>query len=131
MPRKAQYILLFLLCLVLYEVYLIVYHRWQDYQIDTYIRTIESDTERLRTNLESNKDRLAMVQTNAWIDKTIKKTQNRKNPGEEVFLLIANSELAGESEPATPPMSENTPTSGMEPYQKWIYYGFGVNLLER
>jgi predicted ATP-grasp superfamily ATP-dependent carboligase len=80
MPSKAPYIFLALLVIVLYEVYSIVYYRWQDYQIDTYIRTVQSDTNRLKNSLEEKRAHLAMVQTNAWIDKTIKKTQNRKNP---------------------------------------------------
>jgi hypothetical protein len=72
-----------------------------------------------------------MVQTNAWIDKTIKKTQNRKNPWEEVFLLVAQEDISDEGESSTATGKISTATTGMRPYQKWIYYGFGVNVLEQ
>lgn len=80
MVQKASYFFLALLALVVYEVYLIVYYRWQDYRIEAYIETLEGENERLRAGIDAKRAHLTTVRTLAWVDKTIKKTQNRKNP---------------------------------------------------
>jgi len=129
-PSRFQYILALLLLVIVYEVYLVVYYKYQDFQVNTYMENIETENVRLYDRIESKKEYLATVQTNAYTDRIMKASQNRKNPGEEAIFLVDQKEVSNYvpldtatiiAERPTP-----SPTAGMTNRQKWEYHLFGL-----
>lgn len=130
MLSRFQYILAALLLVIVYLVYLVVYYKYQDFQVNTYMESIEKDNLRLYERIEAKKDYLATVQTNAYTDRIMKSSQNRKNPGEEPIFLVDEKEVSNYTpldtagiiaERLTP-----SPTAGMGNREKWAYYLFGI-----
>ena len=130
MLSRFQYILAFLLLIIVYEVYLVVYYKYEDFQVNTYMESIEKDNLHLYERIETKKDYLATVQTNAYIDKIMKSSQNRKNPGEEAIFLVDQKEVSNYTNLDTASIiSERvapSPTIGMTNREKWAYYLLGV-----
>ena len=94
MPSRFQYILALLILVIVYEVYLVVYYKYQDFQVNMYMENIEKENLRLYERIESNKDYLATIQTHAYTDRIMKSSQNRKNPGEEAIFLVDQKEVS-------------------------------------
>lgn len=128
MLSRFQYILALLLIVIMYEVYLVVYYKYQDFQVNTYMESIEKDNLRLYDRIEAKKNYLATVQTNAYTDKVMKSSQNRKNPGEEPIFLVDQKEVSSYTNlDTTNIIAERTIPSltvGMDNRQKWAYYLF-------
>ncbi len=131
---RMQYILAGLLLMIVYEVYLVVYYKYQDFQVNTYMSSLEQENVRLYDRIESKKSYFASVQTNAYIDRIMKSSQNRKNPGEEVVFLVDEKEVANYKplDTATIIAERKIPskTLGMSNREKWALYIFGVDIRE-
>lgn len=93
MKKRYQYILFCLLVLIVYEVYLVVLYKYKDFQINSYLSFITAENGKIEESIEKKKERLAFVKTNAFLDKIAKTSQNKKNPGEEVIVLVTNEEV--------------------------------------
>lgn len=93
MKKRYQYILFFLLVLIVYEVYLVVLYKYKDFQINSYLSYIVTENGKIEESIEQKKERLAYVKTNAFLDKIAKTSQNKKNPGEEVVVLVTDEEV--------------------------------------
>lgn len=131
MPSRFQYILALLILVIVYEVYLVVYYKYQDFQVNMYMENIEKENLRLYERIESNKDYLATIQTHAYTDRIMKSSQNRKNPGEEAIFLVDQKEVSNYVTLDTAKIIADRPipsvTSWMSNRQKWGYYLFGLS----
>lgn len=97
MRTHFLYILIGLVFFILYEIYLIGFYKYQDFQINSYVATLESSNTLIeRRNRE--KDLLnTYIRTRAYQSLVAKATQNKKLPGEEVINIVNESDVAGNS----------------------------------
>lgn len=93
MRIKSQYILFTLILVVVYLIYLIVLYKYRDFQVHSYIDSLLGENAKLEQTIEEKKDYLAHINTNAFLDKVAKTSQNRKNPGEEVVFLVSKDDV--------------------------------------
>ena len=130
-----QYILALLILVIVYLVYLVVYYKAQDFQVNTYMQSLEAENLRIYESIEKKKEYYASVQTNAYLDRIMKSSQNRKDPGEEVVFLIDEKEVADYKKLDTANImlsaqKQLSKTYGMSNREKWVYYLFGVDIRE-
>lgn len=130
MKNRMRYILGLLILVIVYEVYLVVYYKYQDFRVNTYMRNLEAENARISERIEKKKEYYASVQTNAYLDRIMKSSQNRKNPGEEVLFLVDEKEVSDYKKLNTDEaiMGEKkmqSPTYGMSNSEKWRYYLLG------
>lgn len=134
MKKHYQYILFLLLILIVYEVYLVVLYKYKDFQINSYLSYITMENEKIEESIEQKKQHLAYVKTNAFLDKIAKTSQNQRNPGEEVIVLVTNEEVEEYKRIDTNKQmiggikQEVSKTLGMTNGEKWIYYIFHTDL---
>ena len=133
MRIKSQYILFALILMVVYLIYLIVLYKYRDFQVNSYIDSLLGENTKLEQTIEEKKDYLAHINTNAFLDKVAKTSQNRKNPGEDVVFLVSKDDVeAYKKIDVEKQMMGNdktvSPTQGMSNYEKWIYFIFKVDL---
>ncbi len=134
MKKRYQYILFFLLVLIVYEVYLVVLYKYKDFQINSYLSYIVTENGKIEESIEQKKERLAYVKTNAFLDKIAKTSQNKKNPGEEVVVLVTDEEVEEYKRIDTSKQmilwsrQEVSKTLGMTNQEKWIYYIFHTDM---
>lgn len=127
MKPRYQYVLAVLILIAVYEMYLIVWYKYRDFQINAYIGVLNTENSKVETNIERKKRYLAYVKTNAYLDRVAKASQNRKNPGEEAIFLVDAEDVKNYakldvertivSEP-----KKTSPTIGMSNREKWFYY---------
>jgi hypothetical protein len=130
MQSRIQFVLAALLCIIMYETYLVVYYKYQDYQVNTYITTLEKQNQSYFNSIAVKKKYLASVQTNAYIDRMMKTSQNRRNPGEDVVFLVDKKSVADYRPINTSEIIAErkikSETIGMTTREKWAYYLFGI-----
>lgn len=80
MKPRYQYALVLLILIAVYEMYLIVFYKYRDFQINAYIGVLGTENSKVEANIERKKRYLAYVKTNAYLDRVAKASQNRKNP---------------------------------------------------
>lgn len=134
MKKRYQFILFCLLILIVYEVYLVVLYKYKDFQINSYISYITGENTKIEQSIEEKKDHLAYVKTNAFLDRVAKASQNKKNPGEELIVLVTpeeveeykkidtNKQIIGEVQ------TMHSKTYGMTNQEKWIFYIFHTDM---
>jgi hypothetical protein len=134
MKKRYQYILCILLILIVYEIYLVVLYKYKDFQINSYLSYIIKENSQVENSIDKKKERLAYVQTNAFLDKIAKTSQNKKNPGEEVIVLVTNEEIeeykridTNKQMTGNTSRKEASRTTGMTNPEKWIYYIFHID----
>lgn len=133
MKKRYQYILFVLLVLIVYEIYLVVLYKYKDFQINSYLSYITADNGKIEGSIEKKKEHLAYVKTNAFLDKIAKTSQNKKNPGEEVIVLVTDEEVEEYKRIDTNKQmiggarQEISKTLGMTNGEKWVYYIFHID----
>lgn len=94
------------------------------------MENIEKESIRLYDRIESKKEYLATVQTNAYTDRIMKASQNRKNPGEEAIFLVDQKEVSDyvalDTATIIAERAVASPTAAMNNRQKWGYHLFGL-----
>lgn len=134
MKKRYQYILFCLLLLILYEVYLVVLYKYKDFQINSYLLSITGENKKIEESIEQKKEYLAYARTNAFLDKIAKTSQNKKNPGEEVVVLVTDEEVEEYKRIDTNKQmvggvgKEVLKTVGMTNGEKWVYYIFHTDM---
>lgn len=89
------YILILLVFFILYELYLIGFYKYQDFQINSYVTSLES-TNTIIERRNHEKDLLnTYIRTRAYQSLVAKATQNKKLPGEEVINIVEQSDIDG------------------------------------
>lgn len=80
MRTHFLYILIALVFFILYELYLIGFYKYQDFQINTYVTTLENTNANIEKR-NNEKDLLnAYIRTPAYQTLVAKATQNKKLP---------------------------------------------------
>lgn len=137
MKKRYQYILFILLITIVYEVYLVVLYKYKDFQINSYITYVTNESDKIVKSTQEKKDYLSYIKTNAFLDRMAKSSQNKKNPGEILTVLVTPEEaeeykkidtdkqIIGEIYSAT-----RSRTYGMTNVEKWAYYIFHTDLRE-
>lgn len=86
----------------MYLIVLIARDRYEDFQINSYISTLEYEKRLLTKKISLKQEELAYTYTPSYIDKAAKTSQNLKNPGEVVYIFPESTDQSDEppSEPA-------------------------------
>lgn len=132
MKPRYQYALALLILIAVYEMYLIVWYKYRDFQINAYIGVLNVENSKVETNIERKKRYLSYVKTNAYLDRVAKASQNRKNPGEEAVFLVDSDDVKNYAKIDVDRaiIGDNrkpSPTIGMSNREKWFYYVFKVD----
>ncbi len=127
MRTNFIYILIVLIIIILYEFYLVGFYKYQDFQINNYIASLEkSNADILARNTQKESDN-TYIRTKAYQDFVLKATQNRKLPGEDVINIVEQSDVTGNENIDVNAMifqvkkTEESPTKWMTNPQKWLY----------
>ena len=133
MRKKYQYILFTLIIIIVYELYLIFSFKYIDIQKDSIIVLTQKEIEQRQKDLAQKKKYFDYVNSQAYKDKVIKTSQNKKNPWEEVVFVVTkeDADLYKKIDVDKQIYQQNeakSPTYNMSNRQKWIYYIFKVDL---
>lgn len=80
MRTHFVYILIALVFFIIYELYLIAFYKYQDFQINTYVSSLETTNTSIERR-NSEKELLnAYIRTSAYQSLVAKATQNKKLP---------------------------------------------------
>ena len=136
MHRHQQYILFALIALIVYLVSLILQYTYRDFEINAYRDTITQDNVRTKELVSERESERAYVQTNAYVDRIMKASQDRKDPGEDIVILVDNRDVANNQPLDVMKTISETHQTTNHPYtqgrtneEKWLYYVFGVQVV--
>jgi hypothetical protein len=121
------YILIALVAVILYELYLIGFYKYQDFQTNTYIESLDTvNTEMSLRNASKEKLNL-YIRTKAYQGYVAKATQNKKLAGEEVTNVVDEASMKGNENIDVSDVlfqiqkKEDSPTKNMTNQEKWWY----------
>ncbi len=132
MASHFRYILVCLIFFLIYEVYLIGYYEFQQYQTNAYVDTLESINRQITERNENKIELTAYIRTPAYQSFVAKATQNKKLPGEEVTNIVdeanirANENIDVNEVITTVQKQEASPTKNMSNPEKWKYIFFNM-----
>jgi len=127
MNSKFRYILVGLIFILIYEVYLVVYYEYEQYQTNSYVSSLEKINEKIAERNEKKQELTLYIRTHAYQSYVAKATQNKKLPGEEVTNIVDESSVkANESIDVNQVISSTkalvqSPTRNMTNPEKWKY----------
>lgn len=130
MNSKFRYILVWLIFILIYEVYLVVYYEYEQYQTNSYVSSLEKINATIALRNEKKQDLTLYIRTNAYQSYVAKATQNKKLPGEEVTNIVDESSMkANESIDVnevinTTKAQMQSPLRNMSNPEKWRYIFF-------
>lgn len=127
MRTHFLYILIALVFFILYELYLIGFYKYQDFQINTYVTTLENTNANIEKR-NNEKDLLnAYIRTPAYQTLVAKATQNKKLPWEEVINIVEASDIEWNAPIDVRKViydvqkKESSPMKDMSNPEKWRY----------
>ncbi len=95
MRTHFVYILIALVFFILYELYLIGFYKYQDFQINNFVTSLEHINDSISMK-NSEKDLLnTYIRTKAYQSLIAKATQNKKLAGEDVINIVEQSDVEG------------------------------------
>ena len=127
MNNKFRYILVALIAILIYEVYLVVYYEYEQYQTNNYVTSLNKINEEILDRNAIKQELTLYSRTNAYQSYVAKATQNKKLPWEEVTNIIDAENLsANENIDVNTVMSEakakaESPMRNMKNHEKWFY----------
>lgn len=128
MHGRFLYILVALITAILYEFYLIGFYKYQDFQTNSYVHSLEEANASIE-NRNREKDLLNLyIRTKAYQTLVAKSTQNKKLPNEEVMNIISENDVQSNAPVDVHEVmfdikkQEDSPTKGMSNPEKWWYY---------
>ncbi|MDD5769829.1 MAG: hypothetical protein PHE25_02585 [Candidatus Gracilibacteria bacterium] len=125
---KKEYLFLIFIVIILYLLYLILDYKYKEYKINNHIELIEQNNEKMRIEIQNNKETLEYINTKAYKNKVLKEEQSMKNKG-EVVIFITNEDDYNKfsknqvNETQVEPEIKQIQDS-MDIYQKWMYFLF-------
>ncbi len=128
MNGRFLYILVALIVAILYEFYLIGFYKYQDFQINAYVRSLETMNATIEARNQEKELLNLYIRTKAYQTLVAKSTQNKKLPGEEVINIISENDAQSNAPVDVHEVmfhiqkEENSPTKGMSNPEKWKYY---------
>lgn len=127
MNSKFRYILVWLIFILIYEVYLIVYYEYEQYQTNSYVSSLENINKKIAERNERKQDLTLYIRTNAYQSYVAKATQNKKLAWEEVTNIVDESNVKANEDIDVNEVLANTkaqmqsPTRNMTNPEKWKY----------
>lgn len=127
MASHFRYILVGLIFFLIYEVYLIGYYEFQQYQTNNYVDSLESINRKIADRNEYKQELTAYIRTPAYQSFVAKATQNKKLPWEEVTNIVdeanlkANENIDVNEIISTVQKEEASPTKNLSNPEKWKY----------
>lgn len=127
MNSKFRYILVALIFILIYEVYLVVYYEYDQYQTNSYVSTLNQINNQIMERNAKKQELTLYIRTNAYQSYVTKATQNKKLPGEEVTNVVDESNIRSNdaidvSEVILSTKAQTqSPTRNMSNPEKWIY----------
>ena len=127
MRTHFVYILIALVFFILYELYLIGFYKYQDFQINNYVTSLETTNDSIEKR-NHEKDLLnTYIRTKAYQSLVAKATQNKKLPGEEVINIVEQSDVEWNAPIDVRQViydvkkEHDSPTKNMTNPEKWWY----------
>ncbi len=127
MRTQFIYILIALIGVILYEFYLIGFYKYQDFQTNAYIESLNRVNSDITVRNTWKEDLNSYIRTKAYQTFVAKATQNKKLPWEEVINIINESDIAWNENIDVNEMifqskkAEESPTKNMTNQEKWWY----------
>jgi hypothetical protein len=127
MAHHFRYILAALIFFLIYEVYLVGYYEFQQYQTNAYVESLEKMNREIAERNESKQKLTAYIRTPAYQSFVAKATQNKKLPGEEVTNIVdeenfrSNVDMNVNEIINTVQKEEASPMRDMSNPEKWEY----------
>ncbi len=127
MRTQFIYILIALIGVILYEFYLIGFYKYQDFQTNAYIESLNRVNSDITVRNTWKEDLNSYIRTKAYQTFVAKATQNKKLPWEEVINIINESDIAWNENIDVNEMIfqskrfEESPTKNMTNQEKWWY----------
>ena len=124
---KFIYILIILIATILYELYLIGFYKYQDFQTNAYIESLERLNRGITLRNTDKENMNLYIRTKAYQSFVAKATQNKKLPWEEVVNVVDESLVKGSEKVDVNDMifqihkEEQSPTKNMKNPEKWLY----------
>lgn len=132
MASHFRYILVALIFFLIYEVYLIAYYEYQQYQTNAYVSLLEEKNQQISDRNTSKQDLTLYIRTMAYQSFVAKATQNKKLPGEEVINIVdeanirANENIDVNAVISNTQKQEASPTKNMSNREKWKYIFYNM-----
>ncbi len=127
MYSRFHYILILLVTLIVYLIYLIGYHKVQDFKTTSYVEWLLNANNRT-TERNKEKEFIAQyIRTPAYQSQIAKSTHNKKLPGEEAINIIGPNEANSNREVdssviiAEARKKDNDPMKNLNNPQKWWF----------
>lgn len=133
MRTQFIYILIFLVIAITYEIYLIGFYKYQDFQTNSYIASLEHANDEIEQRNTVKDEQNTYIRTKAYQNFVLKATQNKKLPGEEVINIVNEADVNANANIDVNEMifqvkkTENSPTKNMTNPQKWFYMLSHIN----
>jgi hypothetical protein len=127
MAPHFRYILVGLIFFLIYLVYLVGYYEFEQYQTNTYVRTLEGINSQIASRNTEKQELTLYIRTSAYHSFVAKATQNKKLPGEEVFNIVDEANLRASEDINVGEIirgiqkEESSPTRNMTNPEKWQY----------
>ena len=134
------YILIFMIVIILYEVYFIWKIKYEDIINNSYKNDLIEEQVNLQNNIDEMKIHYDKIQTNAWIVKMNEKypwVNSLKNKWETIYTFLNNGNPINSwsinvaKSIVSNSTSNNVNTLWMKNWQKWIYYVFNIDVREK
>ncbi len=132
MNPRFRYILIGLVSLIIYELYLIGFYKYQDLQISTHMRNVEANNIKSENSIEAKKTYLTYINTEAYMSRIAKSSLNKKLPGEKVINIVTEEDVASNEalnvndRISKAEKQESSPMKGMSNREKWMYLLFKI-----
>ena len=94
MRTQFIYILIFLVIIITYEIYLIGFYKYQDFQTNSYIASLEQANTEIAQRNTMKEEQNAYIRTKAYQNFVLKATQNKKLPAEEVINVVNEADVS-------------------------------------
>lgn len=125
---KKEYLFLIFIIIILYLLYLTLDYKYKEYKINNHIEFIDQNNQKMKAEINNNKEILEYINTNAYKNKVLKEEQSMRNKW-EVIIFIINEEkynkFSKDEITETKDIIEKKELQdSMEIYEKWIYFLF-------
>lgn len=128
MTWHFRYILVLLIAALIYEVYLVAYYEYEQYQTNAYVASLEKVNREIEERNIRKQEMTLYIRTSAYESFVAKATQNKKFPWEEVTNIVDQENMnATENLDVNTVISharkqqESSSTKGMSNPEKWYY----------
>lgn len=128
MQQNFRYIIFALVLIIFYELYLILYYKYTDYQVNDHIAFLNSENKKLTEIIAEKESYNIYIRTPAYETRIAKASQWKKLPWEEVISIISSDDVNSNAlidvneQIQTARKSADNPTKWMSNPEKWIYY---------